>query len=170
MMNILIVEDQWLLSSAVEEAVLSLGHEAIGTATTAKEAYELADKAEVVFVDVNLIDGATGPEIGRRLAADGVTVVFMTGNPEQLGSGVGGALGVISKPVMDLELVETIRSNTQRIIMPGETALLPSALLRFIDRYLARPFYSSRSFSVTLANSWSFSARPGSSSAARITA
>lgn len=63
MVNILIVEDQWLLSSAVEEAVLSLGHEAIGTATTAKEAYELADKAEVAFVDVNLIDGATGPEI-----------------------------------------------------------------------------------------------------------
>lgn len=56
MVNILIVEDQWLLSSAVEEAVLSLGHEAIGTATTAKEAYELADKAEVAFVDVNLIE------------------------------------------------------------------------------------------------------------------
>jgi DNA-binding LytR/AlgR family response regulator len=112
MMNILIVEDQWLLSSAVEEAVTSLGHEAIGTATTAKEAYELADKAEVAFVDVNLIDGATGAEIGRRLAADGVTVVFMTGNPEQLGSGVDGALGVISKPVMDLELVETIQYAT----------------------------------------------------------
>ena len=53
MMNILIVEDQWLLPGAVEEAVLSLGHEAIGTLTTAKEAYELADKAEVAFVDVN---------------------------------------------------------------------------------------------------------------------
>ncbi|MCM0753538.1 hypothetical protein DEA98_28765 (plasmid) [Brucella pseudogrignonensis] len=84
-------------TGAVEEAVLSLGHEAIGTATTAKEAYELADKAEVAFVDVNLIDGATGPEIGRRLAADGVTVVFMPGNPEQLDSGVGGALGVINR-------------------------------------------------------------------------
>mgnify|MGYP001402985078 CR=1 FL=1 len=66
--NILIVEDQWLLSSAVEEAVLSLGHEAIGTATSAKEAYELADKAEVAFVDVNLIDRATGPVIRNSLA------------------------------------------------------------------------------------------------------
>ncbi len=61
MMNILIVEGQWLLSSAVEEAVLSLGHEAIGTATTAKEAYELLDTAEVAFVDVNLIGDTMGP-------------------------------------------------------------------------------------------------------------
>ncbi|AIK41008.1 MULTISPECIES: response regulator [Brucella] len=129
MMNILIVEDQWLLPGAVEEAVLSLGHEAIGTATTAKEAYELADKAEVAFVDVNLIDGATGPEIGRRLAADGVTVVFMPGNPEQLGSGVGGALGVISKPVMDLELVETIQYATDH--HAGRDCIAPKRFIAF---------------------------------------
>ncbi|MCA1869714.1 response regulator [Agrobacterium genomosp. 3] len=129
MVNILIVEDQWLLSSAVEEAVLSLGHEAIGTATTAKEAYELADKAQVAFVDVNLIDGATGPEIGRRLAADGVTVVFMTGNPEQLGSGVDGALGVISKPVMDLELVETIQFATDH--HAGRDCIAPKRFIAF---------------------------------------
>ncbi|CUX66258.1 hypothetical protein AGR5A_pa30113 [Agrobacterium genomosp. 5 str. CFBP 6626] len=63
------------------------------------------------------------------------------------------------------------RSSSQRIITPGGTVSLLSGLLRFIDDdYSARPFYSSSSFRVTLANSWSPSARPGSSSAARITA
>ncbi|WWS81226.1 response regulator [Agrobacterium vitis] len=129
MMNILIVEDQWLLSSAVEEAVTSLGHEAIGTATTAKEAYDLAERAEVAFVDVNLVDGATGPEIGRRLADQGVTVIFMTGNPEQLGDGVEGTLGVIAKPMFDLELVETIQYATDH--HAGRAGIAPQRFIAF---------------------------------------
>lgn len=38
----------------------------------------------------------------------------MTGNPEQLRGGVDGTLGVIAKPMMDLELVETIQYATDR--------------------------------------------------------
>ncbi len=130
MMNLLIVEDQWLLSSAVEEAVSSLGHDAIGTATTAKEeAYALAGNAEVALVDVNLVDGATGPEIGRKLASDDVTIVFMTGNPEQLGRVLEGTLGVIAKPMMDLELVETIQYAAER--HAGREAVAPQRFVSF---------------------------------------
>lgn len=128
-MNILIVEDQWLLSSALEEAADALGHDAIGTAATAKDAYDLADRAEVAFVHVNLADGATGPEIGQRLAADGVTVVFMTGNPEQLGTGIEGTLDVISKPMLDLELIETIQYATDR--HQGGAAVAPRRFIHF---------------------------------------
>ncbi len=107
----------------------AVGHDAIGIATTAKEAYDLAGRAEVALVDVNLVDGATGPEIGKRLAADGVTVVFMTGNPEQLGTGIEGTLGVISKPMFDLELIETIQYATDR--HQGRAAVAPRRFTRF---------------------------------------
>lgn len=100
-----------------------------------KEAYDLAGRAEVAFVDVNLIDGATGPEIGKRLAADGVTVVFNAGNPEQLGTGIEGTLGVILKPMFDLELIETVQYATD----PGAHSRSTSPLNPFqlIRSYIA---------------------------------
>ncbi len=66
------------------------------------------DETNIAFVDVNLRDGKTGPDIGAELAAAGKTVIFMTGNPEEVASGVSGALGVISKPVLDAELAELV--------------------------------------------------------------
>jgi FixJ family two-component response regulator len=61
-------------------------------------------------VDLNLRDGPTGPAIGRMLAEKhGVTVVFVTANPAQLGDGVPGTLGVIPKPVNDDEMREAVR-------------------------------------------------------------
>jgi two-component system, response regulator PdtaR len=53
------------------------------------------------FVDINLRDGATGPQIAERIARDyGVKVVFVTANPSQIGAGVD-ALGYIRKPFSD---------------------------------------------------------------------
>jgi FixJ family two-component response regulator len=58
---------------------------------------------------VNLLDGPTGPEIGRTLAQKGCTVIFMTANPETVAGGIEGAVGVITKPVRDLDLVGVIQ-------------------------------------------------------------
>ena len=56
----------------------------------------LGSQADVALVDLNLQDGPTGITIGRELSkAHGVTVVFMTANPSQLGDGVAGAVGVL---------------------------------------------------------------------------
>jgi hypothetical protein len=54
---------------------------------------------------VNLCDGATGPQIGAYLANTyGMKVIFVTANPRQLGDGIPGTIGVISKPV-DFKLI-----------------------------------------------------------------
>ena len=50
------------------------------------------------MVDLNLRDGLTGPEIGKRLSARGVTVLFITANPRLLGDGIAGTVGVLTKP------------------------------------------------------------------------
>ena len=53
---------------------------------------------DLAVVDLNLRDGLTGPQIGARLGANGVTVLFITANPRLLGDGVAGAVGVLTKP------------------------------------------------------------------------
>lgn len=101
--SVLIVEDEFLISMDMEEVVRELGHVPVGIADTLPAAIDLAQKVggiDVALVDVNLADGPTGPEIGRRLAQDyGIQVVFVTANPAQLGGGVAGTAGAIEKPV-----------------------------------------------------------------------
>ncbi|MDQ0559950.1 CheY-like chemotaxis protein [Rhizobium mesoamericanum] len=97
--SVLIVEDELLIAMDLESTVQDMGLDVIGLATNKEQALRLASKADIAFVDVNLADGATGPEIGRRLIKEfGVTVVFMTGNPEAVTGRVQDALGVVSKP------------------------------------------------------------------------
>lgn len=112
--NILIVEDQPLIAMTVEETVEQLGHHALGVAASMYQALALADGADVALVDVNLDDGPTGPLIGERLAAQNISVLFMTSDPGALRGGVPGALGVIRKPIPNLELIEAIRFVVDR--------------------------------------------------------
>ncbi len=100
--RILVVEDEILVAMELEATAQDCGHEVVGIAPDSAAAYRLAHRADIALVDVNLRDGETGPEIGRRLANEfGVTVVFMTANPGRLGLDVPGALGVVSKPVTE---------------------------------------------------------------------
>ncbi len=112
--RILIVEDQPLIALCLEEAVIELGHKPAGMASNMSKALALGANADVALVDVDLLDGPTGPEIGKTLAENDVSVVFMTGNPACLGDGVQGTLGVISKPLMDSEMVQAIEYAVAR--------------------------------------------------------
>jgi len=97
--SVLIVEDELLIAIDLESTVREMGLDVIGLATNKEQALRLAPTADIALVDVNLADGATGPEIGRQLVEEfGVTVVFMTGNPEVVAGRMQGALGVVSKP------------------------------------------------------------------------
>ncbi|MCO6387301.1 response regulator [Aliihoeflea sp. 40Bstr573] len=108
--KILVVEDEIFVAIEIEYVISELGHEPIGIAADRAAALELGHRADVALVDLNLRDGATGINIGRELARrHDVTVLFMTANPSQLGDGVPGTLGVISKPVADSELRAAIR-------------------------------------------------------------
>jgi DNA-binding NarL/FixJ family response regulator len=100
--RVLIVEDQLLIALDLQDSIAqsNAGADVVGFASQKEHALRLGPTADIAFVDVNLADGPTGPEIGRILAEQfGVTVIFMTANPEALGAGVAGTLGVISKPV-----------------------------------------------------------------------
>jgi DNA-binding NarL/FixJ family response regulator len=129
--KVLVVEDEIFVAVEIESVVAELGHQPVGIAADAKSALDLAHEAEVALVDLNLRDGPTGQAIGRTLAEKfGVTVVFMTANPSQLGNGIAGTVGVIGKPVMDDELRQAVSyAVAHRRRMPAD----PPARLRLFS-------------------------------------
>ncbi|OEO32364.1 hypothetical protein VW23_012035 [Devosia insulae DS-56] len=134
--KILVVEDEILVAIEFENLLYDLGHQPVGIAADSRQALALANEAEVAFVDLNLVDGPTGVELGRALAGRGVTVVYMTANPEQLGKGVAGTIGVIAKPADNTELRQAVdyaiavRRNAEATAQPPRRLKLFSALGR----------------------------------------
>lgn len=103
--KILVVEDEIFVATEIEYVIEEMGFESVGIASDQKSALALASDADVALVDLNLTDGPSGMAIGRILAqTHGVTVLFMTANPSQLGDGIPGTVGVLPKPVTDSEL------------------------------------------------------------------
>jgi DNA-binding NarL/FixJ family response regulator len=121
--NVLIVEDQPLIALNLQDTVEEFGHHTVGIASNMYQALLLSTGADIALVDVNLEDGPTGPIIGRTLADTDVSVLFMTSDPGAIRGGVPGALGVIQKPVRDLELVEAIQYVADR--RAGNTDMPP---------------------------------------------
>jgi len=100
-LRVLIVEDQALLAMELELVLSESGCEVVGCAMDRAGALAIAarDRPDLALVDINLLDGMTGPDIARHLVKEyGSAVVFLTANPEQIPDGFAGALGAVSKP------------------------------------------------------------------------
>lgn len=107
--RILIVEDEIIVATEIEYVVEDMGHSSVGIAADQKTALTQASQTDIALVDLNLRDGPTGANIGKILAqTHGVTVVFMTANPAQLGDGVDGTVGVLPKPATERDLRDVV--------------------------------------------------------------
>lgn len=104
--RVLIVEDEVFVAMDMADTLADYGYDCVGIADDTASAMRLAAHTiDVALVDVNLCDGATGPMIGELLARNhGARVIFVTANPRQLGNGIPGTLGVITKP-LDVKLI-----------------------------------------------------------------
>lgn len=99
MKSVLIVEDEIFIAMEIERILEDAGYSVIAIAADQSEALSVGSTAEVAFVDLNLRDGPTGPEIARELASKhGVRVVYVTANPAQIGEPAPQAVGCIRKP------------------------------------------------------------------------
>jgi len=97
----MIVEDQALLAMELELVLGESGCDVVGCAMDKAGAFAVAERErpDLALVDVNLLDGLTGPQIAQRMVSEfGCAVVFLTANPEQIPDGFAGALGAVSKP------------------------------------------------------------------------
>ncbi|MBB3312249.1 DNA-binding NarL/FixJ family response regulator [Rhizobium sp. BK196] len=130
--RVLIVEDEPLIALDLEMTIEDMGVHVAGLAADREAALRLAPLADIALVDVNLSDGATGPEIGRKLAEEhGISVVFMTANPEVVADGVRGALGVVQKPVMPRVVEQLLRYVAAR--RAGILAVGPPQMMVFVS-------------------------------------
>ncbi len=99
MKSVLIVEDEIFIAMEIEHILKEAGYSVVAIATDRPQALLAGREAEVAFVDLNLRDGPTGPEIARELALKhGVRVVYVTANPAQIGEAARTAVGCIRKP------------------------------------------------------------------------
>jgi DNA-binding NarL/FixJ family response regulator len=106
----MVVEDEIFVATEIEYVVEELGYNPVGIAADTEDAIRLAPLADVALVDLNLRDGATGRDIGRMLVErHGMTVLFMTANPSQVGDAFPGAVGVLPKPVAEDDLKAAVR-------------------------------------------------------------
>lgn len=95
----LIVEDEIFVALDLERILEDRGYHVVAIATDREEALAHAGLCEVAFVDINLRDGPTGPEIASLLAIEhGVKVVFVTANPAQIGASANDAICYVRKP------------------------------------------------------------------------
>jgi CheY-like chemotaxis protein len=88
--DVLIIEDEPLISMQLEGLVSDLGHNVVGTAATRAQAIELfnAHPAGLVLADIQLADGSSGIDAVEDLLKLGdVPVIFITAYPEKLLTG-----------------------------------------------------------------------------------
>jgi len=133
--NILIVEDEMLVAMELEAVLEDLGYDTFGIAPDMATALDLADARapDLALVDLNLRDGLTGPEIGKRLGLDHrVTVLFMTANPRELGDGVAGTIGVLTKPTDPASVAKAVAFAFK--LRTGETEIAPPSELKLFAR------------------------------------
>ncbi|GAA0654913.1 response regulator [Brevundimonas lenta] len=103
----MIVEDQALLAMELELVLGEAGCDVVGCAMDKAGAFEIAERErpDLALIDVNLLDGMTGPQIAQRIVGEyGTAVIFLTANPEQIPEGFAGALGAVSKPFDELTI------------------------------------------------------------------
>ena len=115
--QVLLVDDNPVQLS-VREAVLRTAGFQVSTATTAENALDtlraLRDRIGVVVTD-HLMPGCDGPELVRRIRAEGdyLPVIVLSGLPEAFPEYEGLDVVFRPKPLPPLELIELIRSSLE---------------------------------------------------------
>lgn len=129
--SILIVEDEMLVALEMESILEEQGYKVVGIAADLAGALAFADGTiDLALVDLNLRDGLTGPEIGKRLASERKSgVLFITANPLLLGDGIAGTIGVLTKPTDEASLIAAVAFALRR--RQGEPAQAPPTLRCF---------------------------------------
>lgn len=109
MMRALIIEDELLAALHLEGELEAMQIQPIGIAVDRKEALAFVkENPDIAFVDVNLRDGATGPEIAAELSEANIGIIFLTANPSQIPSHIREGRQVLSKPLDLSQLIAAI--------------------------------------------------------------
>jgi response regulator of citrate/malate metabolism len=110
--KVLVIEDQFLVAAATEQAVADLGYEVVGAAASRTHASDYLGQADFALIDLHLLDGASGLDIARDFTRHGTSVVMVTANPALVPPDTDAAIGVLTKPVSDSTLSKVLKYLT----------------------------------------------------------
>jgi DNA-binding response OmpR family regulator len=134
-LRVLIVEDEPLTALAVEGALADAGHVVCGVAWSETQAIHMASdsKPDCAVIDVSLGPG-DGRAVARALAAEGIAVLFATGQCADVkGLSGTGALGCLPKPYRAddvpaaLDAICRRRRGEPRVRLPDNMFFLDAA-------------------------------------------
>lgn len=113
-LEVLIVEDESIVAMMIEDLIVDMGHEVVGTAGRLEQAQKLAEELPLDFaiVDVNLNGQHTYP-VAEKLKARGVPFVFATGYGAQGLKDEWKHSAVLQKPFQPEELTRAINAGAK---------------------------------------------------------
>ena len=81
-MKILLVEDEFIVATALKILLEIMGHEVVGIADDVISAVNQSQSThpQIAFVDMQLANGASGLDAAAELQKSGVLCIFFTGN------------------------------------------------------------------------------------------
>jgi two-component system, cell cycle sensor histidine kinase and response regulator CckA len=101
--KVLVVEDEGLIAHDIAIRLEALGHEVVGTAATAEEAFEMAAKADIVLMDIRIDGPVDGVEAAARIRERyRLPVIFLTAHSDRATldrAKTTGAFGYLVKPI-----------------------------------------------------------------------
>ena len=113
-MRILVVEDEPLLAMMLEECLEDLGHELAGSAATVEQAFNLLDSAalppDLALLDFSLANECNSLPVARRLRAEGVGFVYLTGHASLDSEADVPPAPILSKPFSHDQLDAVLRT------------------------------------------------------------
>lgn len=113
--RVLIVEDDFLISTDIEQTLYRAGYQVIGTVDTYDAALQLTESArpDLVLMDIALHGEHSGITAANKIRECwGIPVIFVTGNtdePTLAHARSAGPYGFLSKPFRSEDLVEAVR-------------------------------------------------------------
>lgn len=117
-MNILIVEDNQVLSFMLQRMVERLGHTVIGMVAQGEEAVRVAtsNPCDLILMDIMLLDEMDGIEAYKQISNEvTVPVIYTTGNSDLHNRQRASELGFhdfLTKPISFQELTRSIERLT----------------------------------------------------------
>ncbi len=139
--KILVVEDEGLIAHDIASRLEALGHQVVGTASTAEEAIEKASEAEIVLMDIRLDGRADGVDAAMAIRERyHVPVVFLTAHADRSTlerAKEASPFGYIVKPVAHASLNTSIeiamyKHGMERLLEERE-AWMRTVLVSVVD-------------------------------------
>jgi two-component system, response regulator PdtaR len=142
-MRILLIEDDPILALTFASTLEQGGHEVLGIAYTAQEAYDVASThpdADLALADVNLNGKDEGIEVVRELRTRfGIPALFVSGQVAVVQQHAHLALGLMKKPFPPADLLRAVQAVRHDAEADLEAQALPPALTLYARCPTGRP-------------------------------